>query len=89
MEGVHFVHGEDHLSRFKVPDARFFTHVFCDTCGSGLPRIDEQRKIAIVPLGALDDDPSCKASDNIFARDKAAWYELDDNIPTYELGPPG
>ncbi len=89
MEGVRFVKGEEHIKFYKVPDARFFTHAFCDTCGSGMPRIDPDRQIAVTPLGALDDDPRAKAVDNIFVASKASWYEITDELPAYDEGPPG
>ena len=89
MDGVEFVKGEDHIVTYKVPEARFFTHAFCDTCGSGVPRIDPKRKIAVIPLGALDDDPGSKAIDNIFVASKAGWYEITDDLPSYDEGPPG
>ena len=87
--GVRFVKGEEHIKIYKIPDARFFTHAFCDTCGSGMPRIDPDRQIAVTPLGALDDDPGAKAVDNIFVGSKASWYEITDALPAYDEGPPG
>ena len=89
MDGVRYVKGEEHLSSFKSPDARFFTQVFCSICGSGLPRIDAQRKIAVTPLGALDDDPGCKPTDNIFVSHKADWFDICDSLPAHGEGPPG
>ena len=56
MDAVRFVRGEDHLKSYKLPEPMRFTQVFCDVCGSKMPRIDPDRGIAIVPLGALDDD---------------------------------
>ena len=53
-----------------------------------MPRIDTERKIAVVPLGALDDDPGIKPVDHIFAAYKAGWHEITDDLPTYEEGPP-
>ena len=88
MEGVRFTKGEEHIKTYKVPDAKHFTHAFCDTCGSGMPRIDPGRQIAVTPLGALDDDPGAKAVDNIFVSHKAGWYEITDDLPAYEEGPP-
>lgn len=86
--GVRFLKGVERLSSYKLPGARYFTQVFCDTCGSGLPRLDPERNLAVIPLGALDDDPGCRASDNIFVRYRAGWYDLTDTLPTYEEGPP-
>jgi len=88
MDGVSFIKGEDHVKTYKLPEARFFTHAFCNTCGSGLPRIDPERKIAVIPLGALDDDPGSRAVDNIFVASKADWYDITDDLPAFDEGPP-
>ncbi len=89
MEAVSFTKGEQHVASYKLPGAKFYTHAFCDTCGSGLPRLDPDRKIAVVPLGALDDDPQSRAVDNIFVGSKADWYTICDNLPAFEEGPTG
>ena len=60
---------------------------FCGTCGSVVPRIDLDRGIAIVPLGALDDDPGMKAADHIFVASKCEWHDITDNLPVFEEGP--
>jgi hypothetical protein len=84
---VTFTRGEDHLARHKLPGAQYFTQVFCDTCGSGLPRIDTERHIAVVPLGALDDDPGQKPGANIYTASGAGWYPVTGNLPNFEAGP--
>ena len=86
-KGIRITLGEGHMKRYKLPTARFFTHVFCDVCGSGLPRIDHERQLAVVPLGALDDDPGMRPSDNIYVADKAGWYAITDNLPAHNEGP--
>ena len=86
-DGVTFVSGEENIKLYKVPEAKFFTHAFCDTCGSGMPRKDADRGIAVIPLGALDDDPGCGADDHIFTDSKAAWYEITDDLPQFEQYP--
>ena len=48
-----------------------------------MPRLDTDRQIAVVPLGSLDDDPGCRAADNIFVGSKAKWYKITDELPTY------
>ncbi len=63
FDGVRFTRGEELLAEFKLPEARFFTHVFCRTCGSGMPRLDSDRSIAVIPFGSLDDDPGRGADD--------------------------
>ncbi len=85
-DAVTFVKGEDQLKSYKVPDAKFFTQTFCKTCSSLMPRIDEARGIAVIPLGCLDDDPGMKPVDHIFVANKAGWHEITDDLPTFEQG---
>jgi hypothetical protein len=87
--GLRFLRGEEHIRTFKVPRARFFTVAFCDTCGSGVPRVDPTRGIAVVPLGALDDDPGRLADDHIYVGSAAPWGRVDDGLPQHEERPPG
>jgi hypothetical protein len=89
VEGVRFLRGEEQLAEYKVPDARFFTQVFCRACGGPMPRLDPGRKLAVIPLGSLDDDPGIRAEAHIFVDSKAPWYEIpDDGIPRYAEYPP-
>ena len=87
-DGVRFTRGEDLLATYKVPEARHFTHVFCRTCGSSLPRIDRDRNLAVVPMGALDDDPGMRPQAHIFTGSKALWYDIADDLPQHPEYPP-
>jgi hypothetical protein len=78
---LRFTRGEDRLALYKIPEARFFAQAFCTTCGSKLPRIDASRDLAVVPLGALDDDPRARPSEHIFVGSKAPWFEIADTLP--------
>ncbi|MGI9316060.1 MAG: GFA family protein [bacterium] len=84
---VQYGKGEDQVSHYKMPEAKYFTHAFCNVCGSGLPRIDNQRKIAVIPLGALDDDPVERPADHIFTANKADWFEICDTLLTFKAMP--
>ncbi len=85
--GVRFTRGADQLAAFKVPDARFFTQVFCQHCGSPMPRIDEGRDLGIIPMGALDDDPGIAPSVHIFVGSKAPWHAITDALAQHpEMG---
>jgi hypothetical protein len=88
-DGVRFTRGAELLAEYKVPEARFFTHVFCRACGSSLPRIDRGRNLAVVPMGSLDDDPGIRPSMHIFVGSKAPWYEIPDDLPQHAEYPPG
>ncbi len=88
MEGVRFIRGEEHLKSYKLPEAKYFTQVFCKVCGSKLPRIDPDRRLAIIPFGALDDDPGIKAVDHVFVAYKSEWHDIPDDLPVFQEGPP-
>ena len=87
MNGVRYIKGEVHLKSYKLPEARFFTQVFCDVCGSKMPRLDAEREIAIIPLGILDDDPGVKANHHIFVAYKCEWHDITDDLPVFPEGP--
>jgi len=87
MEGVVFVAGQEYLKDYRVPDAQFFTQTFCELCGSKMPRIDPGRKLAVVPLGSLDDDPGMKPARHIFTDDKAGWHDISGELQQFSKGP--
>ncbi len=87
IDDVNIYRGKEHIRVYKVPDAKFFTHAFCDICGSGVPRLDEARGIAVTPVGSLDDDPGTRPVDHIFVGSKADWYEIADSLPQFEEMP--
>jgi hypothetical protein len=86
-QGVKFIRGEQHLASYKLPDAKYFTQVFCEICGSGMPRVDNDRQLTVVPLGSLDDDPGQIAKDHIYTASKAEWYSLAGAESTFEEMP--
>jgi hypothetical protein len=85
---LRFTRGEDRLRSYKIPEAKFFTQVFCNVCGSKAPRVDPSRDLAVVPLGSLDDDPGVKPREHIFVGSKAPWFEIADSLPQYAEAAP-
>jgi hypothetical protein len=81
VDGVRFTRGEDHLTTYKLPEARYFAQVFCDLCGSPMPRSDASRDLTVVPMGSLDDDPGIRPSSHIFVTSKAPWHTITDTLP--------
>ena len=87
MDGVCYVRGEDTLITYRPPEARYFSQVFCPACGSGMPRLDPERGLAVIPFGSLDDDPGRGADNHIFAASKAPWYEIAGDLPRFDEVP--
>lgn len=88
LGGVRFTRGSALLRTYRPEDARFFTQVFCASCGGKLPRECAERKITVVPFGALDDAPGRLPDDHIFTGSAASWFEIRDGLPRYEAGVP-
>ena len=73
--------GAARVRTFKVPDARYFKHAFCEACGSSVPRGDTERDLFIVPMGTLDDPPPRRPERHIFVGSKVAWDVISDDLP--------
>lgn len=87
MSDVRYTRGGDTIRTYRYPKARYFSQVFCPTCGSGLPRLDPERGVAVIPFGSLDDDPGRGAEDHIFVGSKAPWYEITGDLPRFDETP--
>ena len=87
FDGLEFLTGEEKLRTYKVPDAKYFTQAFCPNCSSLMPRKDSDRKISVVPLSSLDNDPGIKPVDHIFVDHKAKWHDITDDLPQFPEGP--
>lgn len=88
-DGMRFTQGEDLLTFYKLPDARYFAQVFCRRCGAKMPRTDASRKIAVIPFGSLDDPPPITPQCHIFVDSKAPWFEIPaDGLPRHAEGMP-
>lgn len=88
IDGVRYLRGEEHLTTYRVPEAKYFAHVFCKHCGASMPRLDQERSIAIVPMGAFDDDPRVRPERHIFVDSRAPWDEITDDLPQFPDRPP-
>lgn len=72
---INWLSGEDKINRFDHPGDRMFSKVFCKTCGSALPYVNENKTALVIPAGSLDSDLDIAPEVNIFWEDKASWYE--------------
>ena len=86
-EAAEWTAGEELLSSFKLPDARFFSTSFCRVCGGPLPRIAPDLRIAVIPAGSLDSDPGIRPEGRIYQDSRAAWSCSDTELPAYDTYP--
>ncbi|MEE4161347.1 MAG: GFA family protein [Woeseiaceae bacterium] len=78
--------GSELLRRYDVPDAKRFASVFCERCGSPLPRLSPGSGLVIVPAGSLDHDPPVAPEARIFSASRAAW-SCSDALPAWDAYP--
>ncbi|HVS65437.1 MAG TPA: GFA family protein [Thermoanaerobaculia bacterium] len=86
-ERVAFVRGGDLIADYALPEAERFGVAFCTGCGSHVARVVPGRPYAVIPAGALDEDPGMRPSAHIFVGSKAEWFEITDELPRYEEYP--
>lgn len=83
-----WLEGEAHVKRFDLPDAKYWSHTFCDTCGSALPWQSRTGKAFIIPAGTLDEDPGERPARNIYVGSRAPWYVHASGLPEFETSAP-
>ncbi|MEP7050269.1 MAG: GFA family protein [Pseudomonadota bacterium] len=88
LDSLRYLRGEELLSKYRLPEAKFYAHWFCSVCGSTMPRFDEARGFAVVPMGAFDEDPISRPNRHIHVASKAAWDVITDGLPQFDAGPP-
>ncbi|MBW2695601.1 MAG: GFA family protein [Deltaproteobacteria bacterium] len=84
-EAFRWTRGEEFVERYRVPDAARFTHCFCRTCGSSLPRRTDDD--VMIPAGSLDHDPGARERMHIHVDSMAPWYAITDALPQHPQGP--
>jgi len=87
-DAFRWLHGEDALRSFKVPDAERFTHTFCGTCSATLPRVQPGIGAVVIPVGSIDGDIPGRPRVHIFVDSKAPWYEIPDALPQHPESAP-
>lgn len=86
-ESVTWIAGEDLLRRYKVPEAKRFTTVFCEVCGGPMPRVSTETGVVVIPAGSLDTDPDLLPEARIFYASRAAWSCGNEPTPAFERYP--
>ena len=79
-----FLSGEDLLKSYESSPGK--KRYFCSNCGSQIYAHRENQGHYILRLGTLDDDPGIKPAYHIWLKQKAAWYDLDNDnqLPRFE-----
>lgn len=87
-DGFRWTRGQQLVKEYKVPEARHYTVAFCGQCGSAVPKVSQERGLAIVPVSSLDTDPGMRPMAHIFVDSKAPWFDITGELTQYPQGPP-
>jgi len=88
-ESFEWTSGEELVSSFKVPDANFFSTVFCSVCGAGLPVVPPDLRVAVIPAGSLDSDPGIRPDGRIYQDSRMSWSCDAGELPLHHQYPSG
>ena len=87
-EDFRWTRGADLVQDFALPGAQYFGTAFCRRCGSALPRVSQERNVAVVPAGSVDGEPGIAPAAHIFVGSKAPWFAITDELPQFAEMPP-
>jgi hypothetical protein len=65
--------GQENITYFKLEGTRK-QRAFCNTCGSPLPRQEENSSV-VLPAGTLDDDSSLEPTAHIYYASRSPWED--------------
>jgi hypothetical protein len=74
-ENLQWLAGEELVKRYIPDEPDVISKAFCSHCGSLVPYTSLKSGRLIIPAGSLDEAPGIDPQDNIFWRDRAAWYD--------------
>jgi hypothetical protein len=80
--------GEENISRFEHPEAKYFATCFCNHCGSSLPWMVKGGGNIVVPTGTLDEDPGIAPQHNVFWGSRATWQPSPCELDSFDTLPP-
>jgi hypothetical protein len=86
-EQLTWLRGEAEVTRYSLPDAKYFGQDFCRHCGSPVPRVVEATGYVVVPGGSFDSPLPAPPLGHVFASSKADWFEITDGLPQWEAYP--
>ncbi len=81
-ENFRMLAGEDQVVAYESSPG--VKRTFCGTCGSTLQFIPQDRPNFGLAVGTLDTDPGMKPTYQIWTKDKAPWWHLEEGLESHE-----
>ena len=86
MDGFRWLAGVDEIISYASSEKG--ARNSCGVCGSALPMLMAERRLALCPAGPLEGDLGLTPQAHLFAGSKAPWYVITDSLPQHEEYPP-
>ena len=79
--------GDSLISEYESSPGAY--RIFCSRCGSPVfARVESDPAFVRVRLGSLHEDPGVRPSAHVWVGDRAAWFEIADELPCFSTRPP-
>ncbi len=72
--------GSDRIVHYRIPGTRH-ARSFCAICGSGLPNVQMDGALLVVPAGCLDDEVVISPDAHICLSSRASWEDRMADVP--------
>jgi hypothetical protein len=87
-QSFRWTRGRDRLRTHRLQPPHSYATTFCADCGSLLPGVASDVRVALLPLGAIDTALPVLPMVHIFVGSKAPWDEITDEWPSFDELPP-
>ena len=78
--------GEERVRTFQLPNTRH-VKAFCQNCGSGMPNLQMDGKMLVVPAGSLDSVMTQAPTAHIFCASSPEWVASLNSVPKFDKLP--
>lgn len=80
-----WIAGADKSNCYSVPDSNW-QNVFCQDCGSPLPKLNDEGTTWMVPAGLIDGNLDVGIRGHIWVSSKPEWEVIGDDAPQFANG---
>jgi hypothetical protein len=90
--GLRWRRGEARITVYEAPllnEPPAYRRSFCSGCGSPVPTALEGTPFVLLNPGVLDDDPGTRPFRHAFVAQRAGWFPVSDDLPSFPCRPPG
>jgi hypothetical protein len=87
-QSFRWTRGRDRIVTFRLQPPHSYSTSFCAECGSLVPGVSHEVRVALLPVGSIDTALQPLPMAHIYTGSKAPWDEITDTWPQFEELPP-